>query len=244
MNFGNDRNVKAVILAGGKGTRLKPLTAVFPKPLVPLGEKPVLEILLRRLRAFSLIDVNICTGYLSELIMAVCGNGEKYDLNITYSKEETPLGTAGPLGLIEGLSDPFIVMNGDLLTTLDMVKMIKFHIDQKADFTIGAFKRDMKIDFGVIESGEHGEFVGFKEKPTYHFEVSMGVNVINRSVLHYIEPGKYLDMPDLILKVKNGGGKVSCYREECFWLDIGRMDDYALAQEQFMENMGFFLGDE
>ena len=237
-----ESNLKAVILAGGKGTRLKPLTAVFPKPLVPLGNKPIIEILLRRLKSFGLNDINICTGYLSELIMAVCGNGEKYDLRIDYSKEEAPLGTAGPLGLIEGLSDPFIVMNGDLLTTLDMGKMMEFHIDQKSDFTIGAYKRDVNIDFGVIESGKDGDFVGFIEKPTYHFEVSMGINVLSRSVLQYIKKNKYLDMPNLILKVKENGGKVSCYREDCFWLDIGRMDDYALAQKQFTENMEFFIG--
>jgi NDP-sugar pyrophosphorylase family protein len=164
-------------------------------------------------------------------------------LEICYSKEEQPLGTAGPLGLIKELSDPFVVMNGDLLTTLNFNKMIEYHTAQAADFTIGAFKRDVKIDFGVVESDTNGKFVGFKEKPTFHFEVSMGVNIIGHSALKYIKKGNYLDMPDLILQIKDNGGHVCCYREECFWLDIGRMDDYALAQKEFSENELRFLGE-
>lgn len=123
----NKTSVRAVILAGGKGTRLKPLTAVFPKPLVPLGNKPILEILLRRLASSGLTDVTICTGYLAELIKAVCGDGSKFGLRIEYVGEEQPLGTAGPLSLIPNLTDPFIVMNGDLLTTLNFRSMLQFH---------------------------------------------------------------------------------------------------------------------
>jgi len=242
MSGSDSRAIKAVILAGGKGTRLRPLTAVFPKPLVPLGNKPIIEILMRQLQSFGLTEISICTGYLAELIMAVCGDGSKFGLNITYSSEEAPLGTAAPLAGIEGLSDPFIVMNGDLLTTLDFGKMIDFHVAEKADITVGIYKRDVKIDFGVVESNEAGEFQGFKEKPTFHYEVSMGVNVISPSALKHVVPNEYLDMPDLVLKVHESGGKVALYREDCFWLDIGRMDDYALAQEQFSQEEGMFLG--
>jgi len=238
----NERqNVRAVILAGGKGTRLKPLTAVFPKPLVPLGNRSVLEILLRRLSLFGFRDVTICTGYLAELVMAVCGNGSRFDLNIKYYREDSPLGTAGPLGLIGNLSDPFVVMNGDLLTTLDFRKIVSFHVKRGADITIAVFRREIKIDFGVVETDGSDIFRGFREKPTFHFDVSMGVNVLSRSVLTYVKSGKYLDMPDLILKVHKDGGKVCCYREDCYWLDIGRMDDYALAQEQFSKNEKMFL---
>ena len=170
--------VRAVILAGGQGTRLRPLTAVFPKPLVPLGNKSVVEILLRRLAASGLTDITICTGYLSELIQAVCGDGSKFGLRIEYVSEEEPLGTAGPLSLIPNLTDPFIVMNGDLLTTLDFRRMIDFHRTEQADFTLGLFPREVKIDFGVIELNGDGKFNGYREKPSYNFEVSMGVNVL------------------------------------------------------------------
>ncbi len=233
---------RAIILAGGKGTRLRPLTAVFPKPLVPLGDRPIIDVLLTRLANFGFKDVTLSTGYLAELIMAVCGDGSKYGLNISYSGEEAPLGTAAPIGLMENLTDPVIVMNGDLLTTMDFSKMLAFHEQQQADITIGCYKRDVRIDFGVVESNDQNEFVGFKEKPTFHFEVSMGVNIISAAAREYIKPNEYLDMPDLILKVHENGGKVSCYREECFWLDIGRMDDYGLAQEEFVKNEAMFLG--
>jgi NDP-sugar pyrophosphorylase family protein len=232
---------RAVILAGGKGTRLKPLTAVFPKPLVPLGSKPIIEILLRRLATAGLKEVTICTGYLAELIKAVCGDGHKFGLNIEYVGEEQPLGTAGPLSLIPNLTDPFIVMNGDLLTTLSFPSMLNFHKRQKADFTVGVFPREVKIDFGVIQFDKRGEFNGYREKPKYNFEVSMGVNVIALAAMKHVTKGKYLDMPDLVLKVHSSGGQVKCYRENCRWLDIGRMDDYALAQEEFAQNEEAFL---
>ncbi len=154
------RETRAVILAGGKGTRLRPLTAVFPKPLVPLGNKPIIEILLRQLQAVGLTRINICTGYLAELIMAVCGDGSKYGLEITYTSEESPLGTAAPLAEIQDLTDPFIVMNGDLLTTLNFGKMIDFHVAEQADITVGVFQREIKIDFGVVDSNEYSNRQG------------------------------------------------------------------------------------
>lgn len=233
--------IKVVILAGGKGTRLQPLTAVLPKPLVLLGNKPIIEILLRRLSRFGLTDVTICTGYLTELIMAVCEDGSKFGLKIRYSKEDSPLGTAGPLGQIDDLTDPFIVMNGDLLTTLGFDRMLAFHTRQKADITVAVHQRDVRIDFGVVEIDDESAFAGYREKPTYHFDVSMGVNVISQSAMAHVSRNAYLDMPDLILKVHASGGKVCCYREDCYWLDIGRMDDYALAQEHFAANEGMFL---
>ena len=236
------RDIRAVILAGGKGTRLRPLTAVFPKPLVPLGDKPILEILLRRLRGFGFRKVTLCTGYLASMIRILCGDGSEFGLDIEYSHEEEPLGTVGPLGYIDNLTDPFIVMNGDLLTTLNFNAMLDFHLERQADITIGSYRRDVKIDFGVIDSDESGNFVGFREKPTFHFEVSMGVNILGRRAMEFVEPGKYFDMPDLILKVHESGGTVCCFREDCFWLDIGRMDDYALAQQEYEKNREMFLG--
>jgi len=235
------RDIRVVILTGGKGTRLRPLTAVFPKPLVPLGDRPILEILLRRLAAFGFKDITLCTGYLSELLMAVFGDGSKFGLSLEYSHEEVPLGTAGPLALIDNLTDPFVVMNGDLLTTLRFPRMVQYHIDEGADATIGLYPREVRIDFGVIETNEQGHFTGYVEKPTYRYEVSMGVNVLSPSVLKHAKAGERMDMPDLIRQVHREGGKVCCYREDCFWLDIGRMDDYALAQERFAENQDELL---
>lgn len=235
------QGVRVALLAGGKGARLRPLTTVFPKPLMPLAEKPVVEILLRRLKADGFGEVTLCTGYLAELIMAVCGDGSRYGLRLSYVREETPLGTAGPLTLIDDLSDPFLVMNGDLLTTLSFARMLAHHRQAGADATLALFRRDVTIDFGVIESDQMGMFTRYVEKPTYHFEVSMGVYVMNRSVLRHLPAGQPTDMPALISAVNAAGGRVSCYREPCYWLDIGRLDDYALAQEQFTQNEALFL---
>ena len=236
-----EARIKAVLLAGGKGTRLRPLTAVFPKPLVPVGHKPIIEVLLAKLKNAGLTDVTISTGYLAELVMALCGDGAKFGLNIDYTKEEKPLGTAGPLGLIEDLPDDFVVMNGDLLTTLNFPKMIAYHREQQSDVTIGIFRREVKIDFGVVDT-EDGVFKGFREKPTFNYDVSMGFNILSNRVLKYVKKNEYLDMPDLILKVHEDGGKVNCYREDCYWLDIGRMDDYEQAQKDFEQNEALFLG--
>jgi NDP-sugar pyrophosphorylase family protein len=238
----NDQ-VTVALLAGGRGTRLRPLTTVFPKPLVPLGEKPVLEILLRQLAAHRFHRIILSTGHLSELLMAVVGNGAKYGVDVTYCHEDQPLGTAGPLALLrDRLSDPFMVMNGDLLTTLSFTNLLEYHRREQADATVAVFRREVKIDFGLIDSDERGRFAGYREKPTYQFEVSMGVYAMSRSVLRHVPAGERLDMPDLISAIHAAGGRVACYREDCYWLDIGRMDDYAKAQEQFEQNEQMFLG--
>lgn len=235
-------DIDVVILAGGKGTRLRPLTAVFPKPLVPLGNKPILEILLTRLAGLGFRSVVLCTGYLEELLRAVVGDGSRFGLAIRYVHESEPLGTAGPVANIPDLTDTFLVMNGDLLTTLDFRKMLQYHHAQGADATIAVYRREVRIDFGVIKNNGNGVFEDYIEKPEYQFEVSMGVNVLNRSVLEHLTPGRFADMPDLIKTVHETGGTVRCYREDCFWLDIGRMDDYARAQEEFVQNEATFLG--
>ncbi len=234
--------MKAIILAGGKGTRLRPLTAVFPKPLVPLGHKPIIEVLLSKIKNASLTDVTISTGYLAELVMAVCGDGSKFGLDIKYTHEESPLGTAGPLGLMDLGDEDIIIMNGDLLTTLNFNNFMAYHREQKADVTIAIHARNVKIDFGVVDMDSNGQFVGFREKPTFDYDVSMGVNILSAKARELISANEYLDMPDLILKVHESGGKVCCYREECYWLDIGRMDDYAQAQKDFENNEIEFIG--
>jgi NDP-sugar pyrophosphorylase family protein len=235
------RDVHAAILAGGEGTRLRPLTTVFPKPLVPLADKPIIEILLRRLASHGFRHVTLCTGYLAELVMAVCGDGSQLGLSISYAREPGRLGTAGPLASLDSLSDPFFVMNGDLLTTLDFDLMLQHHVRTGAEATIAIKSRKVDIDFGVIETTSDGLFAQYREKPSFEFDVSMGAYVLNRSVLRHIPRGSRIDMPDLISEVARSGGVVSCYRTDCYWLDIGRMEDYSLAQQQYASDPERFL---
>jgi NDP-mannose synthase len=226
-------NVRVVILAGGKGTRLKPYTTVFPKPLMPIGEMPILEIVLRQLKSFGFKKITISVNHLADLIQTFFGNGSKFGLDITYCMEDTPLGTAGSLSLVQDLSDNFLVMNGDLLTTIDYRQMVSSHIESGATATVGVFPRDVKIDFGVVELGTGGEIMGYKEKPKLEYMVSMGVNAFHKSVLQFIPRNEYLDMPNLIMKLKSDGKKVMSFRSECEWLDIGRPEDYERAVEMF-----------
>jgi len=238
----NLNDVRTILLAGGKGTRLKPFTAVLPKPLVPLGEMPIIEILLRRLQVFGIQQVTIATGYLANLIRAVCGDGERFGLEITYAHEHMPLGTAGPIGLVDNRTDPTLVMNGDLLTTLDLSALMRQHEDTKADITIAVHRRSINIDFGVVETSSTGLFTGFREKPVYEIDVSMGINVLSSKATSMIPSDTHLDMPELILKVRDAGGKICCFQARCFWLDIGRMEDYGKAQEEFAQNESLYLG--
>jgi NDP-sugar pyrophosphorylase family protein len=227
--------MKAVILAGGKGTRLAPYTTVLPKPLMPVGDMPILGLLLKQLRRHGIEEVVLAIGHLGALIRAVIGDGSEYGLNVAYSGETMPLGTAGPLHNIIGeLRGDFLMMNGDLLTTLDFGHLIAHHRDSSSDATIGTYRRDIKIDFGLIERDERGGFTAYIEKPTYTHYVSMGVYVLDAdAVREFVREPKFLDMPDLIQKLHGAGYRVNCFDEECFWLDAGRPEDYRLANEMF-----------
>jgi NDP-sugar pyrophosphorylase family protein len=237
-------SVDAILLAGGRGTRLGPYTAVLPKPLVPLGDVPVLEILLRRLRSHGLTNLAVCTGHLAELIKAFFGDGERFGVKLSYTREEKPLGTAGPIRLVPNLGDPFVVLNGDLLTTLDLGALLDHHRHSDADVTIAVYPREVKIDFGVLEVGEDGYLTAYREKPQYHFDVSMGVYAFKHWVLDLIQPDERLDIPELVQRIQQRGGRVFCYRSDCYWLDIGRPDDYARAQEEFERDRSTFLPDD
>lgn len=236
-----DSNVQTILLAGGLGTRLRPYTAIFPKPLMPLGEMPVMEILLRRLELFGFTDVTICTGHLAELIMAFFGTGGRFGMQIRYVREDKPLGTAGPIKLVQGLSDPFMVMNGDLLTTLDFSNLLAAHSKNGADATIAIYNRKVQIDFGVVEVADDGYLDGYSEKPAFRFDVSMGVYVFSRSVLEIITTDGHMDIPDLMKRIQREGGRVACHRSDCYWLDIGRAEDYTRAQEEFERDSSLFL---
>ncbi len=232
--MGNDRSdVRVVILAGGKGTRLRPYATSFPKPLMPVGDMPILEIVLRQLKWFGFRQVTLSVNHLAELIRTFCGDGGKWGLELSYCMEDKPLGTAGSLGLVENLTDPFLVMNGDLLTTLDYGALVDAHVASGATATIGVFPREVKIDFGVLELDAQGHLAAYKEKPRFEYLVSMGVNVLSRDALDFIPRGHYLDIPTLMMNLKAAGRVVGTYRAACQWLDIGRPDDYEQATECF-----------
>lgn len=232
--------MRAIILAGGKGTRLAPYTVAFPKPLMPLGDVPILEIVVRQLRHFGFERVTMAVGHLSELIEAFFGDGSKFGLRIDYSREDRPLGTAGPLRRIADLPDHFLVMNGDLLTDLDYGDLMRRHREQGNDATIGVYKKEVKIDLGVLERDGDGRIVDYKEKPTLAYEVSMGVYAFSRGVLANV-PDAYFDFPDLVLELIRRGRPIRGYAFEGLWLDIGRSDDYGKAVETFERERKRFL---
>lgn len=238
MNMdGSANQLRAVILAGGKGRRLMPFTVNFPKPLVPLGDVPVIEVLIRRLTKFGIRDITVTLGHLAELVKAYFDHRRRLTEQITlrYVEEEEPTGTAGSLALVEGLNDTFIVMNGDLLTNLDFNALVQHHRQQGATLTIATHMRHIKIDLGVLEFDGNFGITNYIEKPETRHHVSMGIYVYEPKVLKFIETGQYLDFPDLVLRLLRRGERVCAYPTECLWLDIGRPDDYAKAQELFAE---------
>ena len=237
------KGLKAVILAGGKGTRLRPFTANFPKPLVPLGDTPVVEVLILRLIEFGITDVTMTLGHLAELMRAYFTHRHQItsQLNLQFVVEETPTGTAGSVSLVPDLNDTFLVMNGDLLTDLNFHDLVDFHRAKNAVLTIATRKREVKIDLGVLEFNEASEIVAYREKPETTYDVSMGVYVYEPRALDFIESGQRLDLPDLVLKLIAAGERVCAFPTDCQWLDIGRPDDYARAQELFEETPDSFV---
>jgi len=234
--------MKAVILAGGKGTRLSPFTKILPKHLLPIVDMPILEVLLYLLKVAGVKDVIITVGHLAGLLRTYFGDGSEYDLNITYSHEDKPLGTAGPLSLVPDLKETFFVMNGDVLTTINFKDLLKFHKSQKAMATIAAHQRTVKIDLGVLLHAEDDfQVKDYIEKPSYDYVVSMGVYVFDPKVLQFITRNQYLDFPDLVLKLLAAGEKVVHLPFEGYWKDLGRPDDYEQATHDFSSMRSQFL---
>ena len=226
--------MKAVILAGGKGTRLAPYTTILPKPLVPIGDMPILEILLRQMKRAGIDHVILTVGHLAELLQAFFQEGQRFGLKIEYSIENSPLGTAGPLSLIcSQLADTFLVSNGDVLTTLDIRELIDAHCRSGAVATIASHARKVKIDLGVLQFNGSDEVTDYIEKPTYDFCVSMGIYIFEPRVLEYIPYNQYLDFPDLVLKLISAKEKVIGYRFDGYWQDLGRVEDYEQAVQEF-----------
>jgi len=239
------RQTRAVILAGGRGTRLAPFTSVLPKPLMPIGERAILELVVERLESCGIVDITLCVGYLSHLIRAVLESRDNDRVQIRYVLEQYPMGTAGPLRLVEGLDDTFVVMNGDVLTDLDYSGLLAYHASQQNVVTIATHARSIKIDYGVVRfdddgngngNGEgrktaHQRVTGYVEKPEYVSPVSMGIYVFEPSVFDYIAPDEPSDFPDLVQALLRAEQPVGAYFHDGMWFDIGRQDDYTQAVE-------------
>src|SRR5215831_1110575 len=213
--------MEAVILAGGKGTRLKPYTTTLPKPLMPVGERPILEIVIGQLRAAGIKKVRMAVNHMADIIMAFFGNGEKFGVEITYSIEDKPLGTVGPVKLIKDLPESFLVMNGDILSDIDYADLHSKHLSSGADLTIATYQRDNEIDFGVLEI-EGGRLTAFREKPVYHLSVSMGIYVFNRALLSRVPANQHFGIDNLVLGMLADKHPVNTYAFLGYWLDIGR----------------------
>jgi NDP-mannose synthase len=220
---------RAIILAGGKGTRLKPYTVTFPKPLVPVGEMPVLEIIIRQLQKHGFDHITITLNHMAEIIKAFFGDGAKWNLKIDYSVEAKPLSTMGPLTIIPDLPENFLVMNGDVLTDLNHSTFYQNHIDNRNNFTIGSFRRFDKIDYGVLKSNDQNKLIKFDEKPSYEFLVSMGIYMVNRKVVEYIPKNTFFGFDHLMNLLIEKSEFPSIYEYTGYWLDIGRPDDYEKA---------------
>jgi len=236
--------MKAVVLAGGKGTRLAPYTRIIPKPMMPIGDKAILEIMLHQMRLAGIDEVVLTVGHLAGLMRAFFQDGAHLGIHICYSFEDHPLGTAGPLSLIDGLNETFMVCNGDVLTTLNLRELIDFHKQNKGVATIASHLRQVHIDLGVIQvNGDHS-IIGYQEKPTIDYLVSMGIYIFEPLVLQYIPKEQYLDFPDLIKILVADNKRVVAYPFDGYWEDLGRADDYEQANIDFEQMRSQFLPQE
>lgn len=224
---------QAVILVGGKGTRLRPYTLTFPKPMMPVGEMPILEVILRQLAANGFSRVILAVNHQAAMFRTYFGDGAGYGLEIVYSLELEPLGTMGPLRLIEHLPEHFLVMNGDILTDLDYAAALGAHAEGDELFTVFASQRTQLIDYGVLGTDDGGGLISFAEKPRIPYLVSMGVYAVSLRVLEHIPPGVPFGFDQLMHALLAAGQRVHVVPYEGYWLDIGRPDDYELANDDF-----------
>jgi NDP-sugar pyrophosphorylase family protein len=234
---------RAVVLAGGKGSRLRPYTVVLPKPLMPIGEYPILEVILRQLAGQGFDRVTLAVNHQAEIVRAFCGDGSRWGISIDYSLETVPLSTIAPLCLINDLPENFLLMNGDVLTDLSMQKLYEEHVTQKRLFTIAASERTNIVDYGVLHASDN-QLTGFEEKPKFQYLVSMGVYILNRSVLDRVPEGQKYGFDDLMLNMLARKESVHVERHSGYWLDIGRVDDYMRAVEEFDDRRKQLLPDE
>lgn len=239
MNKNLDKINQAVILAGGKGKRLQPYTKILPKPLFPVGDIPIIEILLRQLAKAGIKEIILAVGYQADLIKIILGDGSQFGLKIRYALEKTALGTAAPLKKIKSLDRNFLVLNGDLLTDLPFKDFINTHLKSKANMTVAAYRRSVKVDFGVI-SEESNKISKYYEKPTHHYLVSMGIYAFKREIIKHIPNGKF-DFPQLVNKLIKMKKNPSIYPYKGRWFDIGRPADWEKADKLFQRKPKLFL---
>ena len=227
-------DTRVVILAGGRGRRLEPYTSVLPKPLMPIGNRSILEIMVHQVADAGFVEVTLCVGYLSHLIRAVFDNGLDSRVRVTYVQEEEPLGTAAPLRLVPGLDSTFVAMNGDLLTTIDYGKFLEHHHASGNVLTIASHKRRLVSDYGVLRFGDRSDPLrvsAYDEKPELALDVSMGIYALEPAALELVPEGQHSDFPDLVHSILASGGRVGAFPFDGLWLDIGRHEDYAKAIE-------------
>jgi NDP-sugar pyrophosphorylase family protein len=229
--------VKAVILAGGQGARLAPYTRVLPKPLLPVGDQPILEIIVGQLRDAGIRDIVLATGYLSSLIETYFGDGSAFGVEITYAREERQLGTVGPIASISGLDETFILMNGDVLTTACYRELLAAHRRSGATATVATRLQEIDIDYGVLRLGDRVGDVrridGIDEKPRYSWPVSTGIYVFEPRVKQFVEAGRKMDLPDLVTRMIAAGEMVASYDHGGYWMDIGQLHRLEAAVQDF-----------
>jgi NDP-mannose synthase len=225
---------KAVVLAGGRGTRLAPYTSVLPKPLMPVGERAILELVVDQLEACGVTDITFCVGYLAHLIQSVFDNRENGHVSIEYVHEHVALGTAAPLRLVDGLDETFLVMNGDVLTELDYRDLIHYHHEHGNVLTIATHERAINIDYGMLHLDVMSRVRGYSEKPEIRSPVSMGIYVMEPAALDYIPDDGHFDFPDLVAALLDEEQQIGAYRYPGLWFDIGRREDYESAVQRWI----------
>ncbi len=218
--------MRAILLAGGKGTRLRPLTHIIPKPLLPIDQRPILEHIIEYLKSFGITDITISVGYMGEKIREYFGDGSVWGVNIEYTEEKEPLGTAGCLALLKDKpKETFLVMAGDNITTFDLGKFIKFHKEKKAVASVALVEIEVPVDFGIAETDETQKIINFMEKPTFKYHASTMIYLVEPEVLDYVEPGNDF-AKDIFPKLLSKGFGVYGYKFSDFWADIGSMTEY------------------
>ena len=224
---------RVVVLAGGRGTRLRPYTTILPKPLLPIADMPILEILIRQLARDGFSRISVASGYLAGLLQAYFGDGSRWGISIDYTIEDDPLGTAGPLALVRDLTEPFVVTNGDVLSNLSYRDFLSFHCSTDAIATVAACRREVQISLGTLELDGEDNLVGYTEKPTLTYVASMGIYAMQPEILEHIPVGEHYDLPDLVRKLIERGERVAAFPFDGYWRDLGQLHDYEEATEEF-----------
>jgi NDP-sugar pyrophosphorylase family protein len=233
--------MQAVIMAGGQGTRLLPLTTVLPKPLMPLIDRPIIDVILRQLECAGVQDVTISVGHLGGLIEAWVNHDANYAVEVRFLYEDEPLGTAGALANVARPEGTFLAMNGDILTTLRFEELVAAHQATGAIATMAVKERSVPVEYGVVHADEAGRITRLEEKPTLRYTVSMGVYAFDPKIIDLIAPEERIDFPDLLLRAVESGETVGTYRFDGVWRDIGNRDDYEAAVAEYGEDPDRFI---